>query len=93
GSSELEALEEPGVNLVAILTRHEHHARQTVLALKHNKHVYCEKPLAVNKEQLDEVFGALHPHRGRGGQSASSLLTVGFNRRFAPFAVKLKAFF
>jgi predicted dehydrogenase len=72
------------VNIVALLTRHDQHARQVLAALRGGKHVYCEKPLALTAAELDEIETAL----AQGGQP---LLTVGFNRRFAPLAVQLKA--
>ncbi|MDP3449821.1 MAG: Gfo/Idh/MocA family oxidoreductase, partial [Anaerolineaceae bacterium] len=53
---------------------------------KNNKHVYCEKPLALNVEELAAVEAQLQ-------QKDAPLLTVGFNRRFAPLAVQLKEYF
>ena len=73
------------INTVAILTRHNLHAQQTAAALQAGKHVFCEKPLALSLQELEDIAAAL-----RGGQT---LLAVGFNRRFAPFALQLKAFF
>lgn len=74
------------INLVAVLTRHQSHANYTLQALKNGKHVYCEKPLAINKSEVDQIAKLLkkknHPY-----------LTVGFNRRFAPMAVSLKEYF
>ncbi|RPJ42634.1 MAG: hypothetical protein EHM21_12540, partial [Chloroflexi bacterium] len=58
-SSEEEILTSPDVNMVAILTRHQHHARQTLAALRKGKHVYCEKPLAIRPEELDENQAAM----------------------------------
>ncbi len=84
-SSESDVLEDPAVNLVAILTRHDQHARQSAAALRVGKHVYCEKPLAIHQEELEEIAGALRAEN-------APLLTVGFNRRFAPMAVALKEF-
>lgn len=85
-SSEQEVLENPDIHILAILTRHQSHARQTLAALRSGKHVYCEKPLAITSEQLDEIEAAL-------ANEKLPLLMVGFNRRFAPFARKLHAFF
>ncbi len=86
GTSEEEILSAPDTNLIAILTRHQHHARQTLAALRAGKHVYCEKPLAITSAELEEIAAALN-------QEALPLLTVGFNRRFAPFAIRLRDFF
>ncbi len=83
-SSDEEILNDPNINTVAILTRHDAHAELVVKALNAGKHVFVEKPLAVNAEQLAQVTDVLTSARG--------LLTVGFNRRFAPLAQSLSAF-
>lgn len=84
-SNEDELLENKEINVVAILTRHNHHAGQVCRALDAGKHIYCEKPLAINREQLDAIEDALN-------QSGRTLLTVGFNRRFAPMSQTMKGF-
>ena len=86
-ADESQVLSDPDINTLAILTRHHLHARQVLAGLRAGKHVYCEKPLALNQSDLDEIFSLLSAQ-----QSASHLLTVGFNRRFAPLAKKLKEF-
>ncbi len=82
-SSDDEILNDPNINTVAILTRHDTHADLVVRALQAGKHVFVEKPLAITAEQLDAIVGATHE---------SPLLTVGFNRRFAPLAQLLYSF-
>ena len=67
---------------VFIATRHDSHARLTAEALKRGKAVFVEKPLATNKEGLLEVVEAARETNG--------LLTVGYNRRFAPLAKEVK---
>lgn len=89
-SSEQDVLDDPSVNVVAILTRHQHHARQTLAALRAGKHVYCEKPLALNETELDEIEAAL---AAQASESAAPLLMAGFNRRFAPYGKQLQTFF
>ena len=84
-SSEQEVLQDPQVNVIAILTRHQHHARQVLAALKAGKHVFCEKPLAIHAQELDEIEALLQ-------QAGLPLLAVGFNRRFAPLALQMKEF-
>jgi predicted dehydrogenase/threonine dehydrogenase-like Zn-dependent dehydrogenase len=84
-SAEQELLEDKDINLIAVLTRHHLHARQVIEALKAGKHVYCEKPLAIHPEELDEIMRLLET-------PGLPLLTVGFNRRFAPDSIKLKEF-
>jgi predicted dehydrogenase len=86
---ERQVLEDSQIEVVAVLTRHNLHARQAIAALEAGKHVFCEKPLALNGEELDAIRQAL-----LAGQSKpdAPLLAVGFNRRFAPLAQKLKEF-
>jgi len=84
-SSEEEVLADPEINMVAILTRHQHHARQTLQALRSGKHVYCEKPLAITPEEVDQIAEALF-------NETLPVLAVGFNRRFAPLAVQMQQF-
>jgi predicted dehydrogenase len=84
-SSEEHILTDPAINTVAILTRHQDHARQVQAALRAGKHVYCEKPLAITQDQLDEIAALLK-------EENLPLLAVGFNRRFAPLARQLKGF-
>lgn len=71
-----EVIHSPEIDLVMILTRHGSHARLVAEALAAGKHVFVEKPLALNEEQLSQVIEAR-----RGSQGT---LMVGFNRRYAP---------
>jgi len=78
-------LKDPAINIIAILTRHVLHTPQILAALSAGKHIYCEKPLAINKNQLDQLTSALQ-------NDSQPMLMCGFNRRFAPLAQRLKAF-
>lgn len=78
-------LDDPVINMIAILTRHHLHCQQIQAAIQAGKHVYCEKPLAINTAELKQIEQMLQ------GEN-QPLLTVGFNRRFAPLAQHLKAF-
>ena len=80
-----EIFNDPNINTVAILTRHDQHAGLVIRALEAGKNVFVEKPLAVTPEQLDTVIQALNSNR-------QPLLAVGFNRRFAPLALELSKF-
>jgi len=73
---------DPAINTVAIVTRHNNHARLTAQALRAGKHVFVEKPLALTHDELEEVRAA-HATSDRH-------LMVGFNRRFAPQVQKMK---
>lgn len=81
-----EILTDPRITAVAILTRHDTHADLVVRALRAGKHVFVEKPLAISHAQLSLIMDQLK--KGNPG-----LLTVGFNRRFAPLARQLAAFY
>jgi predicted dehydrogenase len=83
-SSEDEIINDKNINTVAILTRHDSHADLVIKALKAGKNVFVEKPLAINSDQLAMVSKQL--------TKSNSLLTVGFNRRFAPLAGSLSSF-
>ncbi len=69
-------LADPTIDTVAIVTRHDSHARLVTEALAVGKHVFVEKPLALTFDDLAMVEAA-HAAAGRH-------LMVGFNRRFAP---------
>jgi predicted dehydrogenase/threonine dehydrogenase-like Zn-dependent dehydrogenase len=84
-TDENEILENPEINTVIVLTRHNHHARQVLAALRAGKHVYCEKPLALTENDLNEIYT-------EAKKLDSPLLMVGFNRRFAPMSQNLKSF-
>ncbi|HYN85330.1 MAG TPA: bi-domain-containing oxidoreductase [Pyrinomonadaceae bacterium] len=80
-----EVIEDPDVGLVVVATRHDTHAALARRALEAGKHVFVEKPLALDDAELDEVLGA-----ARAGEA---LLMVGFNRRFSPHAAAAREFF
>ncbi len=86
-SSEDELFEDPDIQILALLTRHQHHARQVLAALAHGKHVFCEKPLAITPAELDEIEAVLN-----GLNEKSPRVMVGFNRRFAPYSRELQRF-
>lgn len=74
-----EVLADPSVNLVVIATRHDAHADLAARALASGRHVFVEKPLALDEASLAKVVAAAE--KGPGA------LMVGFNRRFAPMSV------
>ena len=85
-SSNEEIINDPNINTVAVLTRHDSHSELVVRALKAGKHVFVEKPLAIDSIQLEKVNKLLITN-------LQSLLTVGFNRRFSPLAEQLSTFY
>ncbi|MBW7881847.1 MAG: bi-domain-containing oxidoreductase [Caldilineaceae bacterium] len=82
------ALEDPQTRAVVIATRHDSHAALLAAAVARGKHVFVEKPLAITGAQLDSVVAAVDSSVAQG---FAPIITVGFNRRFAPQVVKIKA--
>ncbi|MGB7325252.1 MAG: Gfo/Idh/MocA family oxidoreductase, partial [Rubripirellula sp.] len=82
-------LDDQDVNTVFIATRHDSHGEYTKRALQSGKHVFVEKPVCLNANELDEITEIL---QGQAVDSRRQLM-VGYNRRFSPHAAKLKASF
>jgi predicted dehydrogenase len=85
-----EIIRDPHINTVVIATRHHLHAQQVIAALEAGKHVFCEKPLCVSEQELEQIVDAYQRARF---SAARPLLMVGYNRRFAPLAIQLRDFF
>ncbi len=79
-------LDNPDINTVAIVTRHNSHASFVASALDAGKHIFVEKPLAVNRKDLELVQDAYE----RKSEKVP-ILMVGFNRRFSPQIQKMKS--
>jgi len=77
-----EILKDNEVDTVLITTRHGSHAKFVTEALNAGKHVFVEKPLALDLEQLDQIRDAY--------EKSGKTLTVGFNRRFSPHMQAIK---
>jgi predicted dehydrogenase len=77
-----EILRDNEVNAVVIVSRNQHHASQAIAALQAGKNVFVEKPLAITEQECRALADAQ--------RSSGKLLTVGFNRRFAPYYVQFK---
>jgi predicted dehydrogenase/threonine dehydrogenase-like Zn-dependent dehydrogenase len=73
------------VGIIVVAVPHSENAQIASSALAANKSVHVEKPLAIDYDGLRSVATAL--------QSTSGLLSVGYNRRFAPLALKMKSHF
>jgi predicted dehydrogenase len=78
-----QVLEDDAVDMVLILSRNQQHAEQAEAALRAGKHVFLEKPMALTEDECRSLDRAV--------RETGKLLTVGFNRRFAPFYVEQKA--
>jgi len=75
-------MNDPEVDMVMIATRHDSHAALAIEALQHGKHVYLEKPLAIQPDEL-EILERTYTQNNR-------LFFTGYNRRFAPLSVQAK---
>jgi len=84
-SSAEEVIDDEASNLIVIATRHDTHASLAQRALERGRHVFVEKPLALNNEELASVITAAEQSQGH--------LMVGFNRRFSPLAIKARELF
>jgi polar amino acid transport system substrate-binding protein len=87
-SSAEEILRDERINTVFIATRHDSHGDYVIRALRAGKNVFVEKPLCSNEEELSaiaETYAAATTPEGN-----QPLLMVGFNRRFAPLAYRMR---
>jgi predicted dehydrogenase/threonine dehydrogenase-like Zn-dependent dehydrogenase len=80
-----DVIDDEQTNLIVIATRHDTHARLAQRSLERGRHVFVEKPLALNDQELAGVMAAAEQSEGR--------LMVGFNRRFSLLAIKAKELF
>ena len=78
-----EVLADRSIDAVAICSATDTHAPLIIQAAKAGKHIFCEKPLAADLGRIDEALAAV--------EKAGVRLMVGFNRRFDPNAVRIKA--
>lgn len=77
-----ELLQDPEIDLIAVSTQHNSHAKFVIEALNAGKHVYCEKPLCLTLEELEAIKEAYEHSKGE--------LFVGLNRRHAPLIQQIK---
>ena len=79
-----QVLNDDEINTVIISTRHDSHAELVLKALDVKKNVFVEKPLALTLDELDKIQSSIINNQ-------SSILMVGFNRRFSPLTKKMKS--
>ncbi|MCL5037136.1 MAG: bi-domain-containing oxidoreductase [Chloroflexi bacterium] len=77
-----ELLDDPDLDMVLISTRHDTHAELSVKAIKAGKAVFVEKPMALNRKEVEEITAAL--------KEKPVPYMVGFNRRFSPTSARAK---
>ena len=81
-SDYLKIINDEKINTVLITTRHNTHAKIIQEALKKNKNVFVEKPLAINKKDIEQIIYTYNAF-------PESSLMVGFNRSFRHMPQKL----
>jgi predicted dehydrogenase/threonine dehydrogenase-like Zn-dependent dehydrogenase len=75
--------EDESLDAIFIVTRHATHAKLVCRALETGKAVFVEKPLALTREETDQIEAAVK-------ETGNDRLMVGFNRRFAPLLVAMR---
>jgi predicted dehydrogenase len=75
-------LADPEVNAVVLATPHSTHTSQVIAAAEADKHVFCEKPFALTKQEAEASVEAT--------RKAGVTIAVGYNRRFHPEMTKLR---
>lgn len=78
---------DPEIDAFIITTRHNLHAPMTLAALRAGKHVLCEKPLALTHNELSEIKAF---YDNLPSNQPAPLLLTGYNRRFSPYARRIK---
>lgn len=77
-----ELLADPALHAVLIGTRHDSHAELAIRALESGKGVFLEKPMCLTADECVAL--------GRAVENSEAPFMVGYNRRFSPFAEKIR---
>lgn len=85
-----ELLNDKNCNTIFITTRHNSHAAYVIKAIKQSKHVFVEKPMAMNEVELEEIKAVFE--NAIKNNTAKNVM-VGFNRRFSPAVKEIKKVF
>jgi len=73
-----QVLADPEVDLVMVTSRHDLHGQAVLQALEAGKHVFVEKPLTLDPDDIGRIEDFYRRH------AAGPVLMVGYNRRFSP---------
>lgn len=73
---------DPEVDAIYVATPHNFHREHTLLALRHGKHVLCEKPFAINAAEAQEMVDA--------ARAAGLFLMEAMWSRFLPIIVEAR---
>ncbi len=74
-----EVTENPEIDIVHICTPNSAHKEALLSAMRHQKHIYCDKPLVNTGEEADEIEAALADYRG--------VAQMTFHNRFFPATI------
>ena len=74
---------DPKTNAVVVTTRHDSHSDLVIKAVESNKHVFVEKPLCLNLDELNKIKVVFNKSENK------PIIMVGFNRRFSPHIQKI----
>ena len=75
-------VEDPEIDIVYVATPHPFHCEQAIRCLEHGKAVLCEKPIAMNSEELARMIDA--------AKAANRFLMEGLWTRFHPNIIRTK---
>jgi len=74
--------ENPDIDIVHICTPNNLHKDELLSAMKHNKHIYCDKPITATVEEAEAVRAALPGYQG--------ITQMTFQNRFFPATMRAK---
>lgn len=74
----------PEIDAVSVCTPNAVHCAPTIAALKAGKNVLCEKPIAINSVEAEEMVST--------ARKQGKILQIGYNSRFQPSNQALKRF-
>ncbi len=72
----------PEVDVVHITSPNRHHLAQSLAALEAGKHVVCEKPLAMNSSETQQIVDA--------AIASGKIFAVNYNVRFYPAVLQMR---
>lgn len=78
-----ELMAHPGLDAVWLVTPTSLHADQVIASIRAGKHVFCEKPLALDPADCDRAIAVAAEHSGQ-------VVMIGFMRRFDPAYAEAK---
>ena len=77
-----EITENPEIDIVHVCTPNHLHKEALLSAMRHQKHIYCDKPLAATAAEAGEIEAALSDYRG--------VAQMTFQYRFYPATMRAK---